>query len=68
MNAPQLYDGELQMYVEEPRLPNQRYLEFLRWLAEYGRLEHRPVSDPFGPFAVTRVTRPSTSDDWSSAA
>jgi hypothetical protein len=63
MNAPQLYDGELQMFVEEPRQPNQRYLEFLRWLAERGRLEHRPVSAPMGPFALTQRLGRSTSDD-----
>src|SRR4051794_14834706 len=29
-----LFDGALQMFVEEPREPDVRWLEFMRWLVE----------------------------------
>ncbi len=34
-----LFDGALQMFVEEAREPDMRWLEFVRWLVEHGRLE-----------------------------
>ncbi|MGE3913114.1 MAG: hypothetical protein AB7K36_27395, partial [Chloroflexota bacterium] len=61
MSSPQLYDGELQMFVQAPRLPNQRHLEFLRWLAERGRLEHHPLGAPVGPFAASEHSRSGVS-------
>jgi len=45
MQALGRYDGELQMFVEEPREPNYEHLRFLRWLVEHGHLEH-PVAGP----------------------
>jgi hypothetical protein len=39
------YDGDLQMFVEEPRELNQDHLRFLRWLVEHRQLEH-PVAGP----------------------
>jgi hypothetical protein len=45
MRAIGRYDGELQMYVEEPREPNDEHLRFLRWLVERGHIEH-PVAGP----------------------
>ena len=68
MRSPQVYDAELHMFVQEPRLPNPRHLEFLRWLAEQGRLEHQPASDPVGPFAVAGHASASAGQDWLSAA
>jgi hypothetical protein len=48
MRAVGRYDGELQMFVEEPREPNHEHLRFLRWLVERGRLEHPIVGHPPG--------------------
>jgi hypothetical protein len=45
MRTANRYDGDLQMYVEEPREPDDAHLRFLRWLVEHGRLEH-PVAGP----------------------
>lgn len=33
------YDKDLAMFIEEP-IPDMCKLEFMRWLAEHGRLEH----------------------------
>lgn len=41
------WDGETQMYRQVPRLHIDRLL-FQRWLADYGRYEHPPVSEPRG--------------------
>jgi hypothetical protein len=38
------YDGELQMFVNEPRDANRAHLLFLRWLVEQEKIE-RPISD-----------------------
>ena len=51
MNAPRLYDAELQMFREEVREPSLNELRFLRWLAEQGKLEHEPISPPTGDFS-----------------
>lgn len=45
MRAVGRYDGELQMYVEEPREPTYEHLLFLRWLVERGHIEH-PIAGP----------------------
>jgi hypothetical protein len=53
MKAVGQYDGNLQMFVEEPRDIDLRRLTFLRWLAEHDRLEH-PVGGPStGDLVVT---------------
>ena len=49
MRAVGRYDGELQMFVEEPREPNYEHLRFLRWLVERGHLEHPIIGPPTGP-------------------
>ena len=46
------YDGDLQMFCEEPREINVAHLRFLRWLIEQGRLEHLPAGPPSGELAV----------------
>jgi hypothetical protein len=38
------YDGELQMFVAEPRDAKRAHLLFLRWLLEHDKIE-RPISD-----------------------
>jgi hypothetical protein len=45
MIGKQIYDGTLQMFVEQPRSIDLSKLRFLRWLAEHDRLEH-PVAGP----------------------
>jgi hypothetical protein len=56
------YDGDVQMFVQEPRSPDRRRLRFLRWLVEHDRYDH-PASGPAsGEFADTLVAdiSPST--------
>ena len=43
------YDGDLQMFRDTTREFNLAHLQFLRWLAEQGRLEHKPMGPPSGP-------------------
>ena len=47
------YDANLQMFVRvgEALEPNQETLDFLRWLAEQGRLEHDIVGPASGEYA-----------------
>jgi hypothetical protein len=45
------YDASLQMFVEQPRGINVGRLRFLRWLAERGLLEQRPIGPSDGAFA-----------------
>jgi hypothetical protein len=52
------YDGDLQMFRQEPREINVARLRFVRWLVEQGRLEHPPAGPPSGELAPTRPTRP----------
>ena len=47
------YDGSLQMFVEETREPDMARLEFLRWLVEHGKLEHKPAGPPRGTYSPT---------------
>ena len=51
MTAPGRYDGTLQMFVEAPRMPALARLDFLRWLAERGDLEHPVAGPPGGEYA-----------------
>jgi hypothetical protein len=51
MNGKNTYDGTLQMFVQQPPTVDLQRLRFLRWLAERGLLEHRPVGPIDGPFA-----------------
>lgn len=46
------YDGDLQMFVDEPRKLDIDRLLFLRWLVERGMLEHYPFGYPTGELAV----------------
>ena len=46
------FDGDLQMFVEQPRGGNLAHLRFLRWLAEHGRLEHETAGAPVGEYAA----------------
>lgn len=45
MRALGSYDGALQMFIQPSREVDVRHLEFLRWLAERGRLEHDHPAD-----------------------
>ena len=45
------FDGELKMFRDQDRPVNLEALQFLRWLAEQGKLEHRPMGPSSGPFA-----------------
>ena len=45
------YDASLQMFVQQPCTVDLQRLRFLRWLAERGLLEHRPVGPIDGTFA-----------------
>lgn len=46
-----IWDGDLQMFREEPRGPNLGRLGFLRWLAEQGKLEHGIAGPSGGEYA-----------------
>ena len=54
MNRLGPYDGKLQMFVQPPREADLRRLQFLRWLAEHGKLEHEVAGPPCGAYAVAR--------------
>ena len=43
-----LYDGTLQMFVQEPRDADLPHLRFLRWLAEHGALQDDIAGPPAG--------------------
>jgi hypothetical protein len=45
------YDGDLQMFVEEPHDVKRAHLGFLRWLVERRRLEHSISGPPSGALA-----------------
>jgi hypothetical protein len=53
------YDATLQMFVQQPRAVDLARLRFLRWLAERGRLEHRPAGPSGGAFAHLDGVRPN---------
>ena len=57
MNADRLYDGSLQMFVEQPREPDFTRLVFLRWLGERALLEHEVFGPPSGPFAEAHAAQ-----------
>lgn len=46
-----VYDQELQMFCEATRDPQPSSLQFLRWLAEQGKLEHTTYGPPIGQYA-----------------
>lgn len=52
MAAKGRYDTNLQMYIEERRVPDMRRLRFLRWLAEGGRLEHEVAGASSGELST----------------
>ena len=58
MKSPLRYDGDLQMFREEPREISVAHLRFLRWLVEQGRLEYPPAGPPCGELAPIRAARP----------
>lgn len=43
------FDTALHMFVEPARTVNRERLNFLRWLADHGELEHRVEGSPSGP-------------------
>lgn len=47
------FDRELQMFVEPPRGADPARLQFLRWLAEHGRLEHETAGPAVGEYAAS---------------
>ena len=58
MSGPGAYDATLQMFVQQPRPVDFARLRFLRWLAEHGRLEHRPVGPSGGAYAGLGIASP----------
>lgn len=50
------YDRELQMFQDGTREPDLKSLNFLRWLAEEGRLEHGIESLPKGEYSDKYAT------------
>ena len=66
MNALGVYDGTLQMFVQEPRDADLRHLRFLRWLAEHGKLAHDMVGPRGERFAPAPPADPD--DTWPTAA
>ena len=56
------YDSSLQMFVQKPREIDMTRLEFLRWLAEANRLEHRIAGPSTGPLAADGQVRSSPDD------
>ena len=61
MQAPGPYDATLQMFVEEPREADPVRLQFLRWLGEHGKLEHRLAGPSSGEYS--RAGRFHPADD-----
>jgi hypothetical protein len=51
MEAPGMYDTELQMFREPAHDPELVVLRFWRWLAELGHLEHAVAGPPIGAYA-----------------
>ena len=45
------YDGDLQMFRVEAHEPSREALQFLRWMAEQGRLEHEVSGPSSGEYA-----------------
>lgn len=45
------FDSDLQMFREPAQEPNMLKLQFLRWLAERGLLEHDVFGPPAGEYA-----------------
>jgi hypothetical protein len=58
MKDVQSYDADLEMFRETPPPVSVVRLRFLRWLAERGRLEHRPAGPPSGAFAEVVAVPP----------
>jgi hypothetical protein len=50
------FDGDLKMFRDGDRPVNMAALQFLRWLAERGRLEHGIAGPSSGPFAEEFLT------------
>jgi hypothetical protein len=53
------YDSSLQMFVQSPQPIDMSRLEFLRWLAERDRLEHRIAGPSSGPLVGAPGARSS---------
>ena len=72
MSETRRYDGVLKMFIEEAREPDLRRLEFQRWLAEHGRLEHDVAGPPAGRHASARgeriVPTLSSAPGWTASA
>jgi hypothetical protein len=49
------FDTALGMFREEAKPVDYRRLQFLRWLAEQGGLEHPVAGPPSGPFTDGRA-------------
>lgn len=49
------WDADLQMEIEAPHVVDLHHVEFLRWLAERGRLEHAVAGPSSGALAVCAV-------------
>ena len=45
------YDGDLQMFRVAAHEPSREALQFLRWMAEQGKLEHEISGPPSGEYA-----------------
>jgi len=62
MNDLQRYDGDLEMFREDPKPVDLARLRFLRWLAEQGRLEHPAAGPPSGELATAHGTEQRLAD------
>lgn len=61
------YDSSLQMFVQTPRELDMNRLEFMRWLAEANRLEHRIAGPSAGPLVAEGGTKVSPEQPLASA-
>jgi hypothetical protein len=61
MNGKKRYDGDLQMFCDEPHEPDLRKLIFMRWLVEHNRFEHGAMGPSSGPYSLLTDSNNSTS-------
>lgn len=57
MAVPANYDAALQQFREQPKAIRLPHIQFLRYLADRGRLEHYPAGPPSGHVAALVADR-----------
>ena len=62
MREVEIFDGDLEMFREQPKPVNLATLRFLRWLAEQGRLEHPIAGTASGPLAEALGLQPGPTE------